>query len=299
MLRSWKIGRAFGIDIFVHWSFVILPMVIIYSTKAYTLTTAAFALVLTALFATIIVMHEFGHIFMARAFGIGTRDIILTPLGGMARMERMSEKPLEEILISVAGPAVNVVLAAMFLVLVGLLIRPEDLTAIAPSGSGAIEGWRQLMIALLVANVFMGFFNMLPAFPMDGGRVFRAVLSTFTDRVLATTIAVYVGNVVIGLVGLAFFATGTILALPLAVFIAFIGHMELMMVKRIDAHRRQAEYERQWRDEADWPDDAAVGVVTLAPPEPGFSGYSWDARGSAWIEWRDGRPVRASQMRAG
>src|SRR5437764_198983 len=102
MLRSWKIARIFGIDIYIHWTFWILPFVFIYATKAYSLVTATFALVTLAVFVVIIVMHEFGHILTARAFGIGTKDVILTPLGGMARMERMSENPIEEILISIA-----------------------------------------------------------------------------------------------------------------------------------------------------------------------------------------------------
>jgi len=297
MLRSWKIARAFGVDIFVHWTFWILPVVFIYATEAYTPLTATFALVTLALFAVVIVMHEFGHIFMARVFGIRTKDVILTPLGGMARMERMSESPAEEILISLAGPAVNVVLAMVFFLLVMLLIGPTTLLQMSQSGPHAVASWQDLLVALLGVNVLMGAFNMLPAFPMDGGRVFRAILASITTRVRATTVAVYVGTVVIGLVGLYLFATKkSPLALPLAIFIAFIGHMELMMVKRTDHMRRRAAYVRRMQADAC---DAVEVIVPGLPPEPGFSGYSWNARAGAWIEWRDGNPVRVCRMRAG
>ena len=216
MLRSWKIGRAFGVDIFVHWTFWILPLFFIYWTKAYTLTTAALAVVAICVAFLFVVLHEFGHILVARAFGIGTRDVILTPLGGMARMERMSEKPLEEILISLAGPTVNV--AAAFIlgigatVIVGSLAVPGPLkTPAQPIGTAG-----EILTMVIIWNIGMAIFNMLPAFPMDGGRIFRGVLAAIMDRVTATTIAVWVGTFVIGTVGLVFFLQGNLLALPLA-----------------------------------------------------------------------------------
>jgi Zn-dependent protease len=296
MFRSWKIGRLFGIDIYLHWTFWILPILFIWHTKAYTLTTAALAMAAIAIFFFFIVLHEFGHILTARAFGIGTRDVILTPLGGMARLERMSENPLEEILIALAGPAVNVV--AVILLVSGTLLSVGAFPFMEymKSGTQTIKtGW-DLLALITLCNVGMAMFNMLPAFPMDGGRVFRGVLAALMDRVTATTVAVYVGTVVIGVVGLLFFLMGNFLMLPLAVFIALIGHLELSMVKRKDAWEKHQAYERRRHAE---PDERDEVIVPGLPPEPGFSGYSWNAQAGAWIEWRDGIPVRACRMRAG
>jgi stage IV sporulation protein FB len=135
---------------------------------------------------TCVILHEFGHILMARRFGVRTPDVILLPIGGVARLERIPDKPKEELLIALAGPFVTLVLAAVFygwLVLTGQPITPSDELAHAP-----------LVVALLVMNVILLVFNLIPAFPMDGGRVLRALLASKLGFVRATRIAASIGQ---------------------------------------------------------------------------------------------------------
>ncbi|HEY6001561.1 MAG TPA: site-2 protease family protein, partial [Anaeromyxobacter sp.] len=136
---------------------------------------------------TCVILHEFGHALMARRFGIATREIVLLPIGGVARLERMPDKPVQEILVAVAGPAVNVVLATIFgAALFSAHVSPETILQRA-SGEGTLE-------FLLFANVFMIAFNMIPAFPMDGGRVLRGALASFMPFTRATRIASLIGQ---------------------------------------------------------------------------------------------------------
>src|SRR5262245_35041403 len=108
MLRSWRIGSAFGIGLYVHWTFLLLPMLVWLDNRAYGTSRALHAIVLLLLVFACVVLHELGHALTARRFGIQTKDITLYPIGGVARLERMSDKPWEEFCIALAGPAVNV-----------------------------------------------------------------------------------------------------------------------------------------------------------------------------------------------
>src|SRR5438477_958814 len=145
-----------------------------------------------------VLLHEFGHIFTARAFGVTTPDVILLPIGGVARLERIPEKPSEEFLIAIAGPAVNVVIAAVLVLFAGAHLDPRHLEAIGIDKAALAE-------RLTVVNVFLALFNLIPAFPMDGGRVLRALLATRFGYVRATEIAASVGQAVafvLGFIGL-------------------------------------------------------------------------------------------------
>ena len=189
-MRSWKIGRAFGIGIYVHWTFLLLLGFVAYQGWGDDEGSGPLhAAVMLVLLFTCVVLHELGHAQMARRFGVGTRDITLYPIGGVARLERMPEKPWEELCIAVAGPAVNVVIAAILLI-------PLVLTVGGPAGVTAelfqfARG--SYLIDLLQANIFLVLFNMLPAFPMDGGRVLRALLVIPFGRLKATRIAATIG----------------------------------------------------------------------------------------------------------
>lgn len=189
MKWSLKLGKLLGIDVYLHVTFLLLLAFLAFTywratqNIAATLQGVAFVV---ALFGCVL-LHELGHALMARRYGIRTRDISLLPIGGIARLERMPEKPMQEFWVAVAGPAVNVVIAAVLfigLALTGGFRAPEEITVTTGSF------WHRLM----VLNLFLVVFNLLPAFPMDGGRVLRALLSTRLGRRRATAIAAKVGQ---------------------------------------------------------------------------------------------------------
>jgi len=144
-----------------------------------------------ALFACVL-LHEFGHVYAARAFGIRTPDITLLPIGGVARLEKLPEKPWQELVVAVAGPMVNVVIAALLLLVVGM---PNPLDPVLLDFTSPIG----LLQRLMVINIWLVIFNMIPAFPMDGGRVFRALLAMTMPYAKATAIASVLGQVLAGL----------------------------------------------------------------------------------------------------
>ena len=188
MRYSLGIGKIAGITVYLHWTFLILVGWIMIGTLqagAGWADTVWSLLFLAAIFLCI-TFHEVGHALMARRFGISTRDITLLPIGGLARMEALPEKPKEELLIALAGPAVNLVIALILLP----VVRTLD-TDLALSHIGAAN----FIAALLAVNVWLAVFNLIPAFPMDGGRVFRALLAFRTGYVRATRTAAAVGQV--------------------------------------------------------------------------------------------------------
>lgn len=203
MKWSWKIGRLAGIDVYLHFTFLILLGWIALSQylqrQRWQDAVAGLALILTLF--SIVVMHELGHALMARRFGIRTRDITLLPIGGVAQLERMPEKPWQELLVALAGPAVNVVLAIVFFA--ALAVRGE-LAELADARELKLMGGH-FLATMVSINVTLAVFNLLPAFPMDGGRVLRALLAMRMDYVRATNIAASIGQAmawVLGFVGL-------------------------------------------------------------------------------------------------
>src|SRR5215207_7809297 len=211
MRWQWKLGTFAGIDVFVHATFLLLIGWIGYSywlqygTIAKVVEGILFILVLFLC----VVLHEYGHALTARRYGIKTRDITLYPIGGVARLERMPDKPIEELWVALMGPAVNVVIAAgiyVYLFLTNDLVPLSGLTV----ASGSFLG------RLLSVNIILVLFNLLPAFPMDGGRVLRAILAMRMDYVRATQIAANIGQ------GMAFlFGFIGLFSNPFLLFIAF------------------------------------------------------------------------------
>ncbi len=199
MKWSWKIGKIAGIELNIHLTFFFLVFWIGISTlinggsSAAALTEILFIL---ALFLCV-VLHEFGHALAARSFGIATRDITLLPIGGLARLESMPEDPKEEFIVAAAGPAVNVVIAGLLfigLLLSGTFMQTLDLNLLMDN----------FWLRLLTVNLTLVVFNLIPAFPMDGGRVLRSLLASQMDHVKATQIAAYVGRglaVIMGIAG--------------------------------------------------------------------------------------------------
>jgi Zn-dependent protease len=200
MRWSWKLGEVSGIPIYVHATFFLLIAWVVarhwleHADLGPTVAGVGFVL---ALFACV-VLHELGHALTARRFGIRTRDITLLPIGGLARLERMPDDPRQELWVALAGPAVNVAIAAvlyLWLLLTGTWQPVEQLTV----GSGSF------VERLMIVNVTLVVFNLIPAFPMDGGRVVRAVLAMRMDYARATQAAAVLGQgiaLLFGLVGL-------------------------------------------------------------------------------------------------
>ena len=199
---SWHLARIAGIDVYIHATFLLLIAWLLFfhfvhgSTPMQTVSGILFVLTLFAC----VVLHEYGHALTARRYGIKTRDITLLPIGGVARLERIPRIPSQELAVALAGPAVNVVIGAVlfaFLMLTGHSYSGFD-SDIPGRGSNLIGDLMQL-------NFTLALFNLLPAFPMDGGRVLRAVLAMKIRRLKATRIASILGQlmaVLFALVGL-------------------------------------------------------------------------------------------------
>jgi Zn-dependent protease len=223
---KWKLGDIAGIGVYLHWSFWILPAWILISTLSGGggLFAALSAILFVFAVFGCVVLHEVGHALMARRYRIDTRDITLYPIGGVASLERMPSRPSQELAIALAGPAVNVVIA---IALLGMIL----LAGIGPQASFLnLAGGGSFLANLMWVNVALVVFNLLPAFPMDGGRVLRAFLAMQLPYVTATTVAARVGQaiaVVLGLVGL--FTGGMLLLVALFVFLA--AQAELTMAR--------------------------------------------------------------------
>jgi Zn-dependent protease len=211
MKWQWKLGRFADIDVYVHATFLLLIGWVGYShwlenrDWGEVLSGVLFIL---ALFMCV-VLHEYGHALTARKYGIKTRDITLYPIGGVARLERMPDKPIEELWVALMGPAVNVVIAAILFVYLTVTNSLVPLSNLSVSSGSFIE-------RLMLVNISLVLFNLIPAFPMDGGRVLRALLAMRMDYVRATQVAANIGQglaFVFGLIGL--------LSNPFLLFIAF------------------------------------------------------------------------------
>jgi stage IV sporulation protein FB len=217
-MMGWSIslGRIAGTEVRIHLTFFLLVAWFAVSAGSRGGQAAAVEAVvfILAVFACVLA-HEYGHVLTARRFGIGTKDITLLPIGGVASIERMPEKPGQELLIALAGPAVNVVIALVLFIVFGARIDAERMAT-------AVEDQRiDLVTRLALVNVMLVVFNMIPAFPMDGGRVLRALLSYRLDRSRATRIAASIGQAVaFGLGFLGLFGNPMLLFIALFVFLA-------------------------------------------------------------------------------
>jgi len=211
MRWSWRLGRIAGIEVQVHATFLLLVGWV--ALASWLQTGRVEAVVEASLFILVvfgcIVLHELGHALTARRFGITTRDITLWPIGGVSRLDRVPEKPIQEAVVALAGPAVNLAIAAGMWLVLGAL-GAADAAHLLDLQQASF--WERL----LVVNALLALFNLLPAFPMDGGRVLRAALASRMSYSRATEIAAYVGQ------GMAFvFGMLGLLGNPFLLFIAF------------------------------------------------------------------------------
>lgn len=211
MKWQFKFGTFAGIDVYIHTTFLLLIGWVGYSHwlehQNWVEVLKGIGFILTLFLC--VILHEYGHALTARKYGIKTRDITIYPIGGVARLERMPEKPIEELWVALMGPAVNMVIAAIlfaYLFATSGLVPLNELTV--ASGS--------FIERVMIINIVLVLFNLLPAFPMDGGRVLRALLAMRMDYVRATQIAANVGQ------GMAFlFGFVGLFSNPFLLFIAF------------------------------------------------------------------------------
>ncbi len=224
-----------GIKVLVHWTFIILPAWIAISGLMEELSWAAILgrIGLVLIVFVCVVLHEFGHALTAQRFGVGTRDITLLPIGGVASLERMPEEPRQEFWITVAGPAVNLVIAGiafLIILMLGLDVTVGDLFLGATT-------WTKVLLFLFSANIMLFLFNLIPAFPMDGGRILRSLLSMRMPREKATRIAAGVGRLFA--IAFVFFGLmhGQFFLALIGVFIFFAAGAESRMVQQQTALR--------------------------------------------------------------
>jgi len=230
MRGSIKIGSVSGVKLYIHWTFIFLIAYVIYSNYKQTQSgeKVLWALLFVmSIFGTVL-LHELGHALAAKRFKINTKDITLLPIGGLARLESIPEKPKEELIVAFAGPAVNIVLALITRIFITM---PESEVLVKQLEAGVNAD--NFFIMFFMVNLWLALFNMIPAFPMDGGRVLRALLAMKFDRILATNIAARIGQVLaIGFIIYGFYSNP---------FLIFIG-IFVMLGAQAEAEFTQAKF---------------------------------------------------------
>ncbi len=251
LARRLKIGRFLGIGLYVHWSFALVIAYVAISAREGGPIAMAFSVTELLGVFLCVTLHEYGHAIAARHFGIGTADITLLPIGGVARLMRMPRIPWQELVVALAGPAVNVVI--VFLIVAGLWMSANH--AVLHGLVGCVQNFLGYSVdevlidnvieilvtpsllgfvtVMLIVNFFLVAFNMIPAFPMDGGRVFRSVLAMGLEYRKATKIASRVGLVCAFL--MAFLALSASPPNPIPVLIAaFIGYAGIAEARQVE-----------------------------------------------------------------
>ena len=227
---SWSIniGSIAGTAIRIHITFLLfLVWIFVAGLATGGVNEALSSLLFMVLLFTCVVAHEFGHIFTARAFGVATPDVTLLPIGGVARLERIPEKPSEEFLVAIAGPLVNVAIAVVL-----IAVTPTHLST---AHFAAMESPKVSMIDRLAeVNLFLAVFNMIPAFPMDGGRVLRALLAIRLGHVRATEIAATIGQwAAFGFGFLGLFYNPLLIFIAIFVYLAAASEARLVSLRAI------------------------------------------------------------------
>ena len=250
MGRSLYIGTYLGIPVKVHWSFGLILLLIgyiIYDEGYNPRESTSLIMYVFSLFLCVI-LHEYGHALAARKFGVGTEDIILSPIGGLARLHSIPENPKKELVIAIAGPLVNLIIA-LLLILAILLIgqvnfdQQDTMTMLVHP-----VGFMQMVLLL---NIVLFVFNLIPAFPMDGGRILRAGLSLKMDRLKATRIASITGR----LFSIAFMVIGVyyshyaLIFIGLFVYIMAFKEYQYLRLKRMHEMQRARTIELNYSNQ--------------------------------------------------
>lgn len=213
MKNALYIGRVSGIKIFIHWTFLILIAWIVLTNLRAGAGSILWSLAFILAIFGCVVLHELGHALTAQRYKIRTLDITLYPIGGVARLESLPDKPKEELVVAIAGPMVNLVIA-------GLLYPLADFSVVEQIQQATTVGPGNFLVLFITVNIWLALFNLLPAFPMDGGRIFRALLSFRMSRARATRIAAGVGQALaIGFVFIGFFINPFLVFIGLFIFL--------------------------------------------------------------------------------
>ena len=270
-MLNWSIRlfRVFGIQLSVHSTFFLLLAYVAWGGwtdavaehVAHPITGVLINLVALAVFFTCVVLHELGHALTARRFGVGVPRILLLPIGGMAEFDSIPRKPSSELLIALAGPAVNFLIVGVLLIFVSF----PGAQIVQLVRSFFVEGGDNLNVGqeLIAMNMIMGCFNLVPVFPMDGGRVLRALLATRLSYLRATFYAATLAKVLASIAVIVAIYHGKVQLAVLFAFIFFAGELEYRAVKR-----RERDDERWRQSQA----DLLAQAATLPPPLPDPAG---------------------------
>jgi Zn-dependent protease len=228
---AWTLGRIFGIPIRLHFTMVLVPFLTFnWMPVSGVVGVLVWASIVVLIFGSVL-LHELGHALMARRFGISTQDIVLTPIGGMARVVRMPSNPKQEIAIAVAGPIVSLLLGGMAFA----AIIPLSLIPVLP---GVVYDGAFLF---LWVNLMLGLFNLVPALPMDGGRVLRGILALKRDHLSATIIAARVGRIIAALGVAVAVVDGSFTLGLISVFVYIAAGSEVRMAQMRAFHDQMAD----------------------------------------------------------
>jgi len=240
MVWSFKLLSVNGIPIRIHITFLLVVAWAAYSgftaNRADWAQGVAFMVALVLLLFLCVLLHELGHSLVAQLFGVHVADITLWPLGGLARIAKMPERPYQEFVMTAAGPATNILLAILLSLAAVAWLGPGEILALVASPwlfRGLVPGmsWETLLLLLIVNNVLLAVFNLIPAFPLDGGRMLRALLAAVMSYRRATTIAAYIGQIFALLLGALALLDSNIFLAAIAVFVFFGAWQEREQVR--------------------------------------------------------------------
>src|SRR5262245_28844444 len=291
MARPLTIGTIHGSNLRLHWSWPVLPAgTLVYSLAVFPSRQALlFVLQLFAAYLCVLT-HQGVQLLAARRFGLGTRDVTLYPFWGVARLTRMSERPWQENYIAAAGPIVFAIIAA----LVGALITASGDSLRLPD-SAAEPSMSLFLVLLFWSNVALAGLHLLPALPLDGGRILRATLAMTTSRLQATETAAAVTTIAAGLMILIAIVWLKSPLLGVTAILLYLGAQEDLGTTRYFASLRHAAGDRPQSPAVLVPMDQIL-TPDCRPDEPNFTGFTWNQQARLWIEWRDGQPVSANAL---
>ena len=292
LFRSPQIGSILGVDIFLHWTMWMLPVFILSrGLFLYSYDEALLQVALVGAVYACLAFHEIAHLLVARQLGLGLRDLTLYPIGGISRLAVVGERPWQEVWIATAGPVAHVliggVIAAVF------IAADRTLSPRVDSPHPYLETFFNRLFWL---NVLLAILHVLPAFPLDGGRIFRGALALSAGRLRATE----VGALLSSFVALTFLVPGMIWMgevwwlIAMGIIIHVGGQQELMSVRYFASLQ-----EPDLSTPATPPLTASIEQLvdeSSRPAESDFNGLTWNRKNRLWIVWRNGEPVSANAL---